>query len=129
MGTAATDLLTDLGRLGVELVADGDRLRYRPQSALTPDLADRLRSHKAELLAILGSTVRPEAANLPIGPGASIRWEESIDPPDPCPGCGGLVFWWNVLGDRRCMKCDPPHPRARRLRQLAQQLRNKAEIQ
>jgi len=40
---SAADLLTDLAKRGIELVARGDRLRYRPRSALTPDLAERLR--------------------------------------------------------------------------------------
>ena len=59
---SAAELLTDLTRLGIEVVAHKDRLRYRPQSALTPDLAERLRTHKAELLAILGPAVAPDGA-------------------------------------------------------------------
>jgi hypothetical protein len=48
------DLIVDLDRAGVqELVAEGDTLRFRPRSALTPDLVQRLRAHKAELLAAL----------------------------------------------------------------------------
>jgi hypothetical protein len=30
-----------------------------------------------------------------------------------------------VLGDPRCMKCDPPHPRAADLRRVAAQYRNR----
>jgi len=51
MSTA--ELLLDLGRVGIRLEADGERLRYCPRSALTPDLLDRLKAHKAELLALL----------------------------------------------------------------------------
>lgn len=50
---SAADLLLDLGRLGIRLEAGADRLRYFPRSALTPDLLDRLKAHKAELLAML----------------------------------------------------------------------------
>jgi TubC N-terminal docking domain len=50
---SSTELLLDLGRLGIRLEADGERLRYFPQSALTPVLLDRLKAHKAELLAML----------------------------------------------------------------------------
>lgn len=50
------ELLADLDRLGIRLDADGDRLRYHPRSAATPDLLDRLRTHKAALLAILRRT-------------------------------------------------------------------------
>ena len=53
---SASDLMVDLARLGIQLEAHGDRLRYSPRSAVTPDLADRMKAHKAELLAIL----RPE---------------------------------------------------------------------
>ena len=49
----ATELLADLDRRGVRLEARGDRLRYAPRSALTPELVERLRSHKTELLAVL----------------------------------------------------------------------------
>ena len=45
---------------------------------------------------------RPEATPGPI------RWEDCIEPPTPCPRCGGLVFWWDALGTRRCVTCDPP---------------------
>jgi len=110
------DLLLDLERAGVqELIPDGDRLRYRPRSALTPDLADRLKTHKPDLLAVLqpaetpgvavstpAAGIRAEAAVRPI------RWEDCIDPSEPCPNCGGLMFWWNPLGNRRCLTCDPP---------------------
>lgn len=61
----AAELLLDLGRLGIRLEAHGDRLRYSPRSALTPDLLDRLKSHKAELLALLRPA--PEAPlSLPV---------------------------------------------------------------
>ena len=42
MEAAAAELLVEVSRLGIELVAHGDRLRYRPRRALTPDLAERL---------------------------------------------------------------------------------------
>ena len=54
---SAAELMVDLIRLGIRLEAHGDRLRYHPRSAMTPDLAERLRTHKAELLVIL----RPKA--------------------------------------------------------------------
>ena len=54
----AAKLLVDLKRRGIELVADGDKLRYRPQSRMTPDLVRRLSDHKPALLALIG---QPEA--------------------------------------------------------------------
>jgi hypothetical protein len=42
-----------LARRGIRLEACGERLRYYPRSAMTPDLLDRLITHKAELIAII----------------------------------------------------------------------------
>lgn len=49
----AADLLMELDGLGIQLEADGDRLRFRPRDAVTADLAARLKAHKAALLALL----------------------------------------------------------------------------
>jgi hypothetical protein len=51
----AADRLTELDGLGIQLEADGARLRFRPREAVTADLAARLKAHKAELLAILAT--------------------------------------------------------------------------
>jgi len=48
-------LLADLAQRGIEVVAHNDCLRYRPRSALTPDLLTLMDTHKPELLAILSS--------------------------------------------------------------------------
>jgi amino acid adenylation domain-containing protein len=53
-------LLDDLGRLGVQVWAEGDLLRYRsPRGALTPDLLERLRENKAGLLGLLRRPAGP----------------------------------------------------------------------
>src|SRR4051812_28060242 len=51
----AIALLTELTRQGVELNADGDRLRYRPHPhpAVSPDVLDAMRRMKADLLDLL----------------------------------------------------------------------------
>jgi TubC N-terminal docking domain len=54
-------LLADLSERGIELQAHGDRLRFRPQSAATPALVERLKLFKAPLLAILQGAVAPAA--------------------------------------------------------------------
>ncbi len=46
-------ILSDAVRLGVELQAHGDKLRYRPRDRMTPDLADRLKAHRGDVLALL----------------------------------------------------------------------------
>jgi hypothetical protein len=45
--------MTELARLGIRIEAHGDRLRYSPRSAVTPDMAQRMKAHKGELLGIL----------------------------------------------------------------------------
>jgi hypothetical protein len=59
---SAAELLLDLDRLGIQLEADGERLRYFPRSALTPDLLARLKAHKADLLAMLRPSPDADAA-------------------------------------------------------------------
>ena len=51
--TPAAELWNELTALGVTLAADGARLRFCPRDAVTGDLLARLRTHKAELLAML----------------------------------------------------------------------------
>ncbi len=47
-------LLTELDQLGVKLEADGDRLLYAgPQAAISPELIERLKANKTDLLALL----------------------------------------------------------------------------
>ena len=62
---SAAELLLDLGRLGIRLEAHGERLRYFPRSALTPDLLGRLKAHKAELLALLRPMIAIEPQPMP----------------------------------------------------------------
>ncbi len=50
-----------------------------------------------------------------------------IEPPDPCPDCGGLLCWWNPLDERRCLRCSPPRT-AIRLLERVQQIRQRHGI-
>ena len=140
---SAADLKTDLDRLGIRIEAHGDRLRYSPRSAVTPDLAARMKAHKGELLAILRRDTEaptidlPDALFPPDDPEAGETDEaiEVIDPPDPCPKCGTLELWQSLAGDLfgrtpgrwRCVKCDPPTT-ARRIRELAARLKAAARV-
>jgi uncharacterized protein (DUF3820 family) len=45
--------MATLTRRGIRLQANGGRLRYYPPWAVTPDLLDRLKAHKIELLTLL----------------------------------------------------------------------------
>ena len=46
----ATELLASLDQLGVQLEAQGDRLRFRPQSLVPPAMIADIRHHKIALL-------------------------------------------------------------------------------
>ena len=72
-------LLIELGRRGIELRAASDRLRYRPRSAMTPGLAERLAAHKTDLLAILAAAdalADPAPACVGSAPAATYTPEE-----------------------------------------------------
>ena len=124
-------LLTDLARLGIHIEAHGDRLRYSPRSALTPDLADRMKAHKGELLAVLRGGAdgpddrqfddwieirRPDGGLSWIHPNHADNDFHAIDLPDSCPTCARWDLWQPAAGDLfgltpgtwRCFRCDPP---------------------
>ena len=97
MTNNATDLLAELNGLGVELAADGDRLRFRPRKKVTAELAARLKAHKAELLVLLqpspptGPPAMPEAWFV-VGASAPCREHFAYDPETKThPG------WWDYL--------------------------------
>ena len=50
---SASALLEELRGHGVELSTEGEQLRYRPKSAVTPELLDRLKEHKVDVLKLL----------------------------------------------------------------------------
>jgi hypothetical protein len=52
--SAAAELLGELQARGIRMRADGGKLRYQPQAALTPDLRARVVEAKPELLRLLG---------------------------------------------------------------------------
>lgn len=87
-------LLADLRARGVELVAIGDRLRFRPASAVSRDTREALRVHKAELLALLTAG---SPSLLPVRPGAyAFPW------PDALPGLGRRTVGPFALCSRCC---------------------------
>jgi len=57
--TVVAQFLAEMKGLGIELRASGDMVRYRPPQAMTPDLLERLRMHKAEILASLADEAPP----------------------------------------------------------------------
>jgi hypothetical protein len=68
----AARLLDDLRTAGLTVTADGDRLVIRPGSRLPDSLRERVRTHKAALLDLLGGRTEP-----PVEPTAW-RWRLSF---------------------------------------------------
>ena len=60
----ATQILSELARRGVHLEVAGDRLRFRPKEAVTPDLVELLKQRKGEIMAALQSG-RPATGDCP----------------------------------------------------------------
>ena len=89
----ADTLIAELRSRGVELVAEGDRLRCRPKSALTPADLEELRAHKAEVLARLSPDADRAATKVV------------------CYCCRESRFWRSIHGQVVCGICHPPaHP-------------------
>lgn len=126
--TLLADLLAECDARGIRLtLAEGGGLTIdAPPAALTADLLDRLKAHKAALLDTLRlpterPTVEPEAAESEIETAEldPDGWPlDCLDPAEvtPCPKCGTLELWQSVVGDLyaktdgrwRCQICDPP---------------------
>lgn len=49
----AAEILVELQARHVELVVEGDRLRFRPVTAVPEELREALRAHKAELIELV----------------------------------------------------------------------------
>jgi hypothetical protein len=100
-GMRARDLLAELRGRGVKLEAspDGKRLRYRPRSAVGPELLDQLKEQKPELLRLLEGERRkleePDRRGLVIKFAREPGWIALYDPT-----CGE---WHEVMGS----ECPP----------------------
>jgi hypothetical protein len=89
---SAAALLAALRARGVQLAADGDRLRWRPREAVTAEERAALAQHKAELLLMLAGYASElaelavwflqarAAGRLPCGPFDLARWAHVADP-------------------------------------------------
>jgi hypothetical protein len=107
----ASQVLAELTRRGVELVVDGDRLRFRPQSAVTPDLRDALIEHKADLIRLLGpdddvawrvEAMRPQVPRTGAIPILLARPEAKSAPLGMCVSCGDPLTEGRRI---RCAHC------------------------
>lgn len=58
------DLIEELEAIGVEVFSRGETLGIRPASKVSPELKERLRAQKAEVLALLKAAQTTQTANL-----------------------------------------------------------------
>ncbi len=86
----AVEVVTRLQERGFTLLADGDVLRCRPGSALTPEDLNTLTSMKAQILGALRAGTAPKS------------------PPVKCFACRGSRFWRSVYDVIVCARCHPP---------------------
>lgn len=123
--TAAAALLANLRSRGIELETDGTRLRWRPAFLVTAPEAERIRSHKVELIDLLKTPPSGDGWRCPL-----CRWP--LDSAGRCPkcfnrlcaDCGKLTGSYFIM---RCVVCghacedggsagaEPESIRARRL--------------
>jgi hypothetical protein len=95
----AIDLITELRSRGITLEAHGDRLRYRPAEAVTPELRAALVAHKSKLLSLL------ELVHFSL----EKRPELGVPQVEPClVGCGSTVRFYEQGGEflGYCERCD-----------------------
>ena len=86
----ASELLVELERRGIHTEVAGDKLRFRPKDAVTPELIEVLRQHKAKIIQVL----QPAVAARIIGQGRVLRSAT----PETC---------WHCHGEKvcRCALC------------------------
>ncbi len=104
-GSTLVDLLADCEAYGIRLLSacDGGFAIDAPQDALTVDLIDRLKAHKAELMALLWPA--PETA--PALPVATS--DAPANPTTPVCRCGSTT-WRDVrIHGRRSIRRDCGH--------------------
>jgi DNA polymerase I-like protein with 3'-5' exonuclease and polymerase domains len=68
----ATEIIHAANELGITLKAEGEAIRFRPTSAMTPDLAIRIQEHRAALLRQLQAPVSVLAASSADGPAGEV---------------------------------------------------------
>jgi len=98
----ATGILSELARRRVYLEVAGDKLRWRPKDALTPDLVEALKQRKAEILGLLSrAAVAPQTRQ---AVHARVRGQEAVSETAEADVC------WHCRGHKvcRCALCAVP---------------------
>ena len=72
LSPSAAATLADLAALGIDVEALGGAIWYRPRQSMTPDLMERLQTHKAELLNVLDT----DSALAELQPFVAALWKD-----------------------------------------------------
>lgn len=110
-------IVAELFARNVRLVVHHGVLHFSPAD-LPAELLAGLREHKAELAAMLTPPTDDDRDGFESDFESHLEngldpFENAIEPPPPCPSCGTLELWQTLLGDWRCLRCDPPLEAAR----------------
>lgn len=86
-------ILADVARRGITLQAGAGKIRFRPRSAMTPDLAERIKAHRPALLALLSNpgadtTPKPDPASGRHGVESGVLSVVSVSEPPERPTAG-----------------------------------------
>jgi ribosomal protein L37AE/L43A len=84
-------ILSEVRQRGIRLVANCGQIAYHPQSAMTADLIERIKSNKAAILDDI-----------------QFDWDRDTEEVMICPECGGWRHWQSLEGNWHCVRCDPP---------------------
>ncbi len=104
----AAALLAELTRQGIELQARGNRLRYRPRAALTPELVEQVRARKSELLSLLAPE-DDQTSNRAAQTGPAFRFCDGLMAfGDVC--AGWMPAAWAEELRRKADRCDAYRP-------------------
>jgi len=102
----AQEFITEARALGLRFHRSGERLSVdAEQGSLTADVKRWLRDEKETILRAVDAASIPEDVEpIELDPDG---WPVgSIEPAEPCPTCGGLEKWWDLLGGEHCMACE-----------------------
>lgn len=96
----ACELLERLKAAGVELKADGNRLKFRPVDAVGPEIVRELRVYKPELLAILRNTDTTDTDTTPRNRSETAVVSVTVPRFTATAGLAELVAWFQANRER-----------------------------
>lgn len=106
----AAALVSELRQLGVELVPDGDKVRFRPKSALSPELLTRLAQVKRDVIDVLLDCATRNSVPAAGAEQQSVALRRAAGRPNAvCLSCYGTRFVRLRNGRRSvCFGCERP---------------------